>query len=96
MAYNAVVAIILFIIITLMLSLAALLLPIETRGRAMKVSSYCHKFETVVMAIPTQLSCDCISLHRTLGNKNTPLKNFHKQSHKINFVYILYNLYFCI
>ena len=50
MAYNAVAAIILFIIITLMLSLAALLLPIETRGRAMKVSSYCHKFETVAMA----------------------------------------------
>ena len=89
MAYNAVAAIILFIIITLMLSIAALLLPIETRGRAMKVSSYCHKFEAVVMAnTKTAKLLLCIFLHRTLGNKITPLKNFHKQSHKINFVYV--------
>ena len=66
MAYNAVAAIILFIIITLMLSLAALLLPIETRGRAMKVSSYCHKFETVAIAIPKQLSYDYVSFYTGL------------------------------
>ena len=44
MAYNAVAAISIFIIITGMISLAALLLPIETRGRAMKVTAirnYC-------------------------------------------------------
>ena len=80
MAYNAVAAIILFIIITLMLSLAALLLPIETRGIAMKVSSYCRKFKTVAMAntkTAKLLLCSYLSLHRTLGNKITPLKNFH-------------------
>ena len=63
MAYNAVAAIILFIVITLMLSLAALLLPIETRGRAMKVSSYCRKFETVAIATLKQLSYDYVSLY---------------------------------
>ena len=39
LSYNTIVTISLFIIITVMASLAALLLPIETRGRAMKVNS---------------------------------------------------------
>ena len=55
-SYNIIVTIILFIIITVMASLAALLLPIETRGRAMKVNS-------IVLLATCTVKCVLLLLH---------------------------------